>query len=251
MPSKFFWYDLVTIDTAAAAKFYGAVVGWTYEDVSQPGNAYGIFKVGDVGVAGLMPFPEGMKGHPGWNGYIAVDDVDDIARRIKDEGGTIHRGPIEVPGIIKFVVVSDPQGAVFIAAKGLSSMPMPELPMGTPGTVGWRELFATDWKTDFDFYAKLFGWTLAEAHDMGEAGIYQLFAAGGPPIGGMMNRPAVMPMSWWNYYINVEAIDAAKARVEKAGGQIKMGPMQVPGGQWVLQAQDPQGAFFALVALKR
>ena len=67
---------------------------------------------------------------------------------------------------------------------------------------------------------------------MGEGGVYQLFAAGGHPIGGMMNRPAVMPMSWWNYYINVDAIDAATARVEKAGGSIKMGPMEVPGGQW-------------------
>jgi uncharacterized protein len=251
MANNFFWYDLVTTDIEAAAKFYGEVVGWTHEDMSQSGNVYGLFKVGDTGVAGLMPFPEGMKGHPGWNGYIAVDDVDAAAARLKELGGAIHRGPIEVPGIIKFAVVADPQGAVFLIAKGLSSPPIPQLPIGTPGTIGWRELFATDWQSDFEFYEKLFGWTKAESHDMGEGGIYQLFAAGGHPIGGMMNRPPVMPMSWWNYYINVEAIDAAKARVEKAGGTIKMGPMEVPGGQWVLQAQDPQGAFFALVALKR
>jgi predicted enzyme related to lactoylglutathione lyase len=248
--NQFFWYDLVTTDTAAAAKFYGAVVGWSYQDMSQPGNAYGIFQVGNAGVCGLMPFPEGMKGHPGWNGYIAVDDVDTMAERIKAEGGTIYRGPIEVPGIIKFAVVADPQGAVFIIAKGLGA-PMGELPDNTPGTMGWRELFVTDWKSNFEFYAKLFGWTLAETHDMGEGGIYQLFAAGGHPIGGMMNRPAEMPTSWWNYYINVESIDAAKARVENAGGTVKMGPMQVPGGQWILQAQDPQGAYFALVAPKR
>ena len=251
MPANFFWYDLVTTDTKAAAKFYGDVVGWTYEDTSQPGNAYGLFKVGDAGVAGLMPFPEGMKGHPGWNGYIAVEDVDESAGRIVELGGAIHRGPIEVPGIIRFAVASDPQGAVFIVAKGLAVWPARELPVGTPGTVGWRELFTTDWKSDFKFYATLFGWTLAEAHDMGDAGIYQLFAAGGPPIGGMMNRPSVMPMSWWNYYINVEAIDAAVARIGKAGGVVKMGPVQVPGGQWIVQAQDPQGAFFALVAPKR
>jgi len=250
MPNNFFWYDLVTTDTAAAAKFYGEVVGWTYQDMSNAENAYGIFKVGETGVTGLMPFPQGMQGHPGWNGYIAVDDVDATAKKIAELGGAIHRGPIEVPGTIKFAVVADPQGAVFLIAKGLMP-PTAELPVGTPGTVGWRELFATDWKTDFEFYAKLFGWTLAEAHDMGEAGIYQLFAAGGAPIGGMMNRPAAMPMSWWNYYTNVESIDAAVARIQKAGGSIKMGPMEVPGGQWVVQATDPQGAYFALVAPKR
>ena len=249
MPSNFFWYDLVTTDTEAAAKFYGEVVGWSYQDMSSHENAYGIFKVGEAGVCGLMPFPEGMQGHPGWNGYIAVDDVDAAAEQIKALGGAIHRGPIEVPDVIKFAVATDPQGAVFIVAKGLSTMPVPELPVGTPGTMGWRELFAADWQSDFEFYSKLFGWTKADTHDMGpDVGVYQLFAAGGHPIGGMMNRPAVMTMSWWNYYINVEDIDAAKARVEKAGGSIKMGPMQVPGGQWVLQAQDPQGAFFALVA---
>lgn len=251
MPSNFFWYDLVTTDTKAAAKFYGDVVGWTYEDMSQPGNAYGIFKVGNAGVAGLMPFPQGMQGHPGWNGYIGVEDVDAAAKKVGELGGTIHRGPIEVSGIIKFAVAADPQGAVFIIAKGLSTMPMPELPVGTPGTIGRRELYTADWKKDFDFYARMFGWTKAEAHDMGEAGTYQLFAAGAAPIGGMMNRPAMMPMSWWNYYTNVDSIDAAVSRIEKAGGAVKMGPMEVPGGQWIVQAQDPQGAFFALVAPKR
>ena len=30
-----------------------------------------------------------------------------------------------------------------------------------------------------------------------------------------------------------------------------MGPMEVPGGSWVCQALDPQGAHFALISLKR
>jgi predicted enzyme related to lactoylglutathione lyase len=227
------------------------VVGWNYQDNSQGGQSYGIFRVGDAGVAGLMPYPEGMSPpFPVWNGYIAVEDVDAMAARIKDAGGTIYRGPMEVPGVIRFAVAGDPQGAVFIIAKGLEARPMPQLPMGTQGTIGWRELFAADWEKDFAFYAKLFGWTKAEAHPMPH-GIYQLFAAGDAPIGGMTNKMPEMPRSWWNYYINVDAIDAARQRVEKAGGQVVMGPMEVPGGQWILQARDPQGGFFALVALKR
>ena len=43
-------------------------------------------------------------------------------------------------------------------------------------------------------------------------------------------------------------IDAAKARLEEAGGTVLMGPHEVPGGQWVIQAKDPQGAIFALIA---
>src|SRR5258706_12933708 len=148
-----------------------------------------MFKVGDAGVPGLMPFPEEMKrGHPVWNGYIAVEDVEAMAGRIKEAGGTIYRGPMEVPGVIRFAVVADPQGAVFLIAKGLQSSAMPELPAGTPGTIGWRELFATGWEKDFAFYEKLFGWTRAEAHDMGPMGVYQLFAAGGAPNGGQMEQ---------------------------------------------------------------
>ena len=252
MPNNFFWYDLATSDVDAALKFYCDVVGWSYQDNSQGRQSYGIFQVGDAGVAGLMPYPEGMSPpHPVWNGYIAVEDVDAMAGKIAAEGGTVHRGPMEVPGVIRFAVVADPQGAVFIIAKGLQAGPMLGLPVGTPGTIGWRELFAADWEKDFAFYQKLFGWTKAESHNMEGHGVYQLFAAGDAPIGGMMNRMKEMPQSWWNYYINVDGIDAAKARVEKAGGKAMMGPMEVPGGQWILQAQDPQGGFFALVALKR
>jgi predicted enzyme related to lactoylglutathione lyase len=52
----------------------------------------------------------------------------------------------------------------------------------------------------------------------------------------------------WNYYINVADINEAAERVKAGGGQVVNGPMEVPGGQWVLQGFDPQGAFFALVA---
>lgn len=29
-----------------------------------------------------------------------------------------------------------------------------------------------------------------------------------------------------------------------------MGPMEVPGGEWIIQGMDPQGAVFALVGAK-
>ena len=97
----------------------------------------------------------------------------------------------------------------------------------------------------------MFGWTKAEAIDMGPMGTYQLFATGDDPVGGMMMKPEAIPMPYWGYYFNVESIDAAAARVTGRGGRILNGPMQVPGGQWIVQCVDPQGAVFNLVALKR
>ena len=127
----------------------------------------------------------------------------------------------------------------------------PELPAGTPGTVGWHELYATEWKAAFAFYEKMFGWTKAEAIDMGPMGTYRLFATGDVPVGGMMTKPETIPMPYWGYYFNVAGLDAAAARVTAGGGKIMNGPMEVPGGQWIVNCMDPQNATFSLVAMKR
>jgi predicted enzyme related to lactoylglutathione lyase len=70
-------------------------------------------------------------------------------------------------------------------------------------------------------------------------------------MGGMMDKPAGVPAPVWNFYVNVDGIDAAVERIQSAGGQVLMGPHEVPGGSWIVQATDPQGAAFALVATTR
>ena len=254
MPGQFFWHELMTSDTKAAETFYGEVVGWKATDSGAPGQQYTLFNVGDRGVAGMLKITPDMAQHgarPGWLGYIFVDDVDQALSRLKQEGGKAFMGPQEVPGIIRFAMVADPQGAPFYIAKGLIANPPPPMPMGTLGTVGWNELMASDGQAAIAFYSKMFGWTKAEAHDMGPMGIYQLFAAGGPPIGGMMTKPPQVPVAHWGYYFNVDAIDSGAERITKGGGKILNGPIEVPGGQWVVQAVDPQGGHFNLVAPKR
>ena len=101
------------------------------------------------------------------------------------------------------------------------------------------------------FYSGLFGWTKAEAMPMGDMGVYQIFAIDGVPAGGMMTKMPQSPVPFWLYYFNVEALDPAIARAKNGGGQIANGPMEVPGGSWIAQCFDPQGAMFAMVAPKR
>jgi uncharacterized protein len=67
------------------------------------------------------------------------------------------------------------------------------------------------------------------------------------PSGGVMTKPKEVPAPRWQYYFNVGDIDAATARVKERGGQILNGPMEVPGGSWIVQCTDPQGALFALL----
>jgi hypothetical protein len=112
-------------------------------------------------------------------------------------------------------------------------------------------LHAGDGASAFAFYSGLFGWTKAEAVDMGPMGIYQTFASGGAAIGGMMTKMPDAPAPFWLYYFNVDAIDAAVARAKDSGGSIVLEPHQVPGGSWIAQCLDPQGALFAMVAARR
>ena len=98
--------------------------------------------------------------------------------------------------------------------------------------------------------AKLFGWAKSDAFDMGEMGTYLLFNAGGDAIGGMMNSPN-FPRPAWLFDINVDDIDAAHKRLTAAGGQVLFGPSEVPGGGWIIQATDPQGAMFAIVGPRK
>ena len=251
----FVWYELMTTDTKAAEAFYDNVVGWGSVDSGMPDANYTLFKAGDVRVAGLMTMPEGalkMNAPPAWVGYIGVDDVDAAARKIAELGGTVHRQPEDIPTIGRFAIVADPHGAVFALFKGAGDGEMPELAQNANGNIGWHELMAGDLAVEFPFYQKMFGWGKDEAMDMGEMGVYQIFSHGGAQIGGMMTKPANVPAPpYWGFYFNVDALDAAVARSTAKGGKVVNGPMEVPGGSWVVNCVDPQGAHFNLVAPKR
>jgi predicted enzyme related to lactoylglutathione lyase len=249
-PSSFFWYELMTTDVAAAEKFYKAVVGWNSEPFGGAGVDYIVMKAGDRGVGGMMALPDEAKQMgmpPAWVGYIYAENVDAATAGVKAAGGQVHREPSDIPEVGRFSAVTDPQGAVFMLLQPTGE-DQPPLPQSAQGNVGWHELYAREWQSAFDFYAGQFGWEKSDAMDMGEMGVYQLFSVDGQQVGGMMTKPDSIPAPAWVFYFNVEAIDAAAKRVTDNGGNIILAPIEVPGGSWVLQAADPQGAVFALAA---
>jgi predicted enzyme related to lactoylglutathione lyase len=251
--NNFVWYDLMTTDTPAAEAFYSSVVGWRAQDAGMPDRSYTILHAKETPIGGLMPIPKeaGAAGaRPIWNGYVAVDDVDALAKRVTQAGGTVHRGPEDIPGVGRFAVVADPHGASFMLFKGATdAQPQPPAP-GTPGHIGWHELHAGNGEKAFAFYSGLFGWSKADAMDMGPMGVYQIFATDSAPVGGMMTKTEAFPAAMWLYYFNVDDIEAAATRVKDHRGKVLNGPMEVPGGSWIIQCGDPQGAMFALVGPK-
>ncbi len=253
MQGTFTWFELMTTDLAAAERFYADVVGWSPQDAGMPDRRYSILSAGDAPVGGMMALaPEMIAGgaRPGWMGYISVDDVDAMVAKLVAVGGSVHRPADDIPGVGRFAVVADPHGAVFILFRGAMD-PAPPLPQRwAPGSLGWAELHAGDGPQAFEVYSKLFGWTKGDAIDMGPMGVYQLFESGGEAIGGMMTKMPQTPAPFWLYYICTPDITAAMARVTAAGGQVVHGPQEVPGGAWIINCVDPQGAMFALVGQK-
>jgi predicted enzyme related to lactoylglutathione lyase len=245
MADRFVWYEYMSNAMDAAAAFYGEVVGWSVSPWQ--GSEYSLFETEGRSVGGLMKLPSeacaaGAK--PGWIGYVAVADIDAAAARLTAGGGALHKGPWEIAGVGRIAAVADPQGAGFMLSQPAEAGAAPALM--ERGNVGWHELYTTDWEAAFAFYEEQFGWTKGEALNMGPLGTYQLFASDGVVIGGMMNNE-VGGRPLWLFYFVVGDIDAAVARLEKAGGKMLNGPMEVPGGAWVIQAFDPEGAMFALV----
>jgi len=253
MANDFCWYELMTTDRKAAAAFYESVVGWRAHETDLPGMPYTLLSVGAADVAGMMDLSEEAckaGARPGWIGYIAVDNVDTYSKRVTEAGGSVHRPPADIPNVGRFAVVADPHGAAFVLfTPGGTPAARPE--PRSPGTVAWHELMAGDGASAFAFYSGLFGWSKSQAMDMGPMGTYQLFNAGKEDIGGIMTKMPEIRAPFWTYYVVVEAIDAATARVQDKGGKVLNGPMQVPGGSWIVQCLDPQGAMFALTAMAK
>jgi uncharacterized protein len=242
---RFAWYELLTTDVAAAKAFYRDVVGWDSQDATTAAFAYNLFTSSNDAVAGLMELPEEgrrMGATPRWIGYVAVDDIDAAAARLKQLGGAIYVPPTD-SNIGRVSIVADAQAVDFALVGELKLQRRPAV-SDVPGQVGWHELVALDGAKAFAFYAELFGWKKAKAPEGEES--YRLFAADGVTMGGTFTKYPHERVPFWLYYFNVADVAQAAARVRAGGGRIALGPTEMPDGSWIVRCIDPQGAIFAL-----
>ena len=247
---RFVWHELMTTDTDAASDFYSDVVPWKAEDSGMP--SYSLWMSGKYRSGGLMALPEDQSATPPhWIIYIGTPDVDETVTAAEKLGGKVLKPAADIPNVGRFAVLSDPQGAAFAVFTPAQSSDDGMSSGGGVGDFTWHELATTDPGSALAFYAELFGWTKGAAHDMGEMGVYQLISHGGQDVGGVYKaRDNSTPPSWLSY---VRVDDAAKAAdaAKSAGGRIINGPLEVPGGSWIVMMLDPQGGAFAVVEAPR
>jgi predicted enzyme related to lactoylglutathione lyase len=106
------WNELTTDDQQGALDFYGEVFGWTYPDRMPMGEMgdYVFIDVAGTRIGAIMQRPKDAP-PANWRFYFRSPDVDASAESVKQRGGTVHRGPMEVPGGDRIIVISDPEGA--------------------------------------------------------------------------------------------------------------------------------------------
>jgi predicted enzyme related to lactoylglutathione lyase len=244
------WNELMTTDPKAAISFYKTVVGWGTQGW-EGDHSYTMWTVGGTAVGGLMDLPDEaskMGAPPNWLMYVAVPDVDATLRQAVGLGARALVQPKDIPNMGRFAVLGDPQGANFALFTSRTGVPGHDGP-AKPGEFGWHELTTIDWRAAWTFYEKLFGWEKMDEMDMGPMGTYLTFGRGGQMIGGMFNRPPGMmaPPNWLCYAV-VSSADSAATTVQRLGGKVLNGPMDIPGGGRITQCMDPQGAAFAVLS---
>ena len=257
----FIWYELMSPDPAASKKFYDAVVGWNIgENSVAPGIEYRMIGRSDGGNAGgVLTLTDEMVSQgarPIWLGYLHTSDVDSQVEAIKADGGTVMMEPWDQPGVGRLAMVTGPEGAPFylmdpIPPEGDPNAKSDVFSVDRPQHVRWNELVSSDPDRSIDFLKRRFGWGQEGEMDMGEMGKYRFVQHDGVGIGAVMRTIPDMPKSMWTFYVGVDDIDRSANAVRSGGGRVTNGPIQIPGGEYAVNAVDPQGASFGLVGPRK
>ncbi len=112
----FVWHEVYGQNADVAVEFYTKTLGWGTEemDMGEMGKYKMLVANGKpiCGVWGTAGNPDMQNVPPHWATYIGVDDVDKRVQMVKDNGGQLVHGPMDVPTVGRMALIQDPQGAV-------------------------------------------------------------------------------------------------------------------------------------------
>ncbi|GAA2156252.1 hypothetical protein FHX52_4181 [Humibacillus xanthopallidus] len=241
------WADVMVDDLDAARRFYGALFGWTFEDLPAEAGGYVMARKDGHVVAGAMAKnPDDPGQVSAWTLYLATDDVDAAAKRAATSGGIFFLGPMDVLDVGRIAVGADPAGAAYglWQAKRHTGTDL----VDEPGALCWAETMSRSYAASKTFYTEVFGYHLQE---IGEDDFHYSVASldDGRPIGGIGEIPAAAPAevpSHWMVYFAVESCDEAADRVLELGGSVVQPPFDTTYGRMAVVA-GPSGETFSIM----
>jgi predicted enzyme related to lactoylglutathione lyase len=110
------WNELAATDIEGAQRFYGDLLGWSYQPMEGSEMPYSvIMTAAGTSNGGIRP-PMGPE-PPSWLVYFGADDIDATFAQAIELGATSYAEPMDIGGG-KIAVLADPQGAVFALYSG-------------------------------------------------------------------------------------------------------------------------------------
>ena len=112
-PGEIVWHELMTSNPEAALKFYQELFGWQLISKLDMGaiGFYWVFGLNGVQMGGVFKPSQPMP--PAWLAYTSVADADKTAVAVKQAGGRVYNGPMDVPGGGRIAQLGDPSGVMF------------------------------------------------------------------------------------------------------------------------------------------
>lgn len=238
MDGDFTWVDLSTFDVAAAKKFYGAVLHWSFEEDD---SGYVNCSASKDACSGLYEMPEffqKIKMPSFWMTYISVSDLDGIVAKVENLGGKLELEETNALG--KVALIRDPSGAGFTCYEGAA----PGADRNNPqhGQWCWSELFVSDLSMVERFYSELFGWEFVADGDTSDR--FAICRADSVRIGAVQvaDNEIKGEKEFWGVSFAVQNAKAALEKIRSAGGTVISEHTNTNGTHHL--AHDSQGAAF-------
>jgi predicted enzyme related to lactoylglutathione lyase len=244
------WVDLTTPDIGAAAGFYGELFGWETEEIGtlEETGGYRMFLCRGKRVAGVGPIMgEGQP--PVWATYFATDDVDALAERVTEFGGTSFFEPMDVMDAGRMGFFSHPAAGAFGAWEARNHKGA-EL-VNEPVSLAWNTLITPDTEGAATFLGVVFG--LGTETQIFGGREYVILTLGDDGVGGLMRPPPGMPEgapAFWGVSFAVEDADATAVLAVERGGSMLLEPMDMPEVGRIATVTDPWGASFSVATLE-
>ena len=243
----FCWINILTPDPAGARNFFGQLLGWTFDDLSGMGD---LVKVNGHQIGGMFDLngPQTPPGTPAVIGVmVKVDDADAMGEKMRSLGGQAQPAQ-DIMENGRMVMGHDTSGANIDLWE-----PKKEVGMTSDtshhGAPSWFENYSNDVPKSTKFYSDLFGWKPEVMQMPGME--YTTFKLDGVelPIAGMMAlSPDMGPMPpHWATYFTVDNTDDTVAKAKELGGNVVVGPMDIPEIGRFAGIVSPQGVMFFVI----
>ncbi len=195
--------------------------------------------------AGSPPMGEAAASY--WTTYIASDDVDATAEKIRAAGGTVLMDPFDVFDAGRMTIATDPTGATFGVWQ--ANQHIGAQLANDPGTMNWNECQTRDAEAAGKFYEAVFGVEVKAFPSAEGMPPYNVIHVDGRGVAGIFEineRMGDTPPNWSTVFA-VADHDAAVAKARELGGTVLAEGMDLPEIGRLAVLQDPTGAVFQIL----